>query len=137
MKAVFKDARGRGNYNIFPDISSGQINLSYSYPGTIRAFHRHLNQWDNWTVVKGNIEVALYYSDRYLLDAGDTNLELYYLAEGDSPLAIPPSVWHGFRVLGQEEAILLYYVTNKYDPSNPDEERASWDAFYHWKIPKK
>lgn len=125
---MFKDARGRGMYGLFSDIPKGQINVSYSYPGTIRAFHRHKNQWDNWYVVKGNMEVVLH---------DDFGNVIYYMSEGDPVLKIPPNVWHGFKVLGNEEAVLLYYVTNNYDAENPDEERADWNEFYHWETPKK
>ena len=127
---MFKDARGRGKYGVFDLDDQGQVNVSYSYPGTIRAFHRHKKQWDNWYLVKGNIEVALFMEPW-------TKVQLEYLSEGDDPLKIPPGVWHGFRVLGNEEAILLYHVTNKYDPNNPDEERAQWNEFYNWETPKK
>lgn len=127
---MFKDARGRGKYNVFPDVPDGQINVSYSYPGTIRAFHRHKKQYDNWFVVKGNMEVAIYNEE-----LGD--LGVFSLGEGDPVLSIAPGLWHGFKTLGNEEVILLYYVTNKYDPNNPDEERAEWNAFYNWETPKK
>ncbi len=133
---MFKDARGRGKYGLFSDLVDGQINISYSYPGTIRAFHRHEKQWDNWLVVKGNLEVVLY-TEPPMFYSELEKLELHYLSEGDDVLKIPPSVWHGFRVLGNEEAVLLYYVTNKYNPANPDEEREKWNAFYNWETPKK
>lgn len=127
---MFKDARGRGVYNVFSeDMSNGQINVSYSYPGTIRAFHRHQKQWDIWYVVKGQLEIAVV--------TPNGKLRLIYMGEGDNPLPIAPQYWHGFRVLGNEEAILLYYVTDKYDPDNPDEERAEWNEFYNWETPKK
>jgi dTDP-4-dehydrorhamnose 3,5-epimerase len=126
---VFKDARGRNINDAFPSISEGQINISYSYPGTIRAFHRHKNQWDNWRVIKGNLEIATY--------TEEDGLQLFYMGEGDGYLSIDPGRWHGFRVLDNKEAILLYYVTNKYDPDNPDEERAEWNAFYNWETPRK
>jgi dTDP-4-dehydrorhamnose 3,5-epimerase len=80
-------------------------------------------------VIKGQLEVATY--------SEEDGLKLTYMAEGDDVLYIPPKVWHGFRVLGNEEAILLYYVTKKFDPENPDEERARWDTFYNWETPKK
>lgn len=126
---MFKDGRGRGAYGVFPNMPKGQINVSYSYLGTIRAFHRHAKQVDCWFVVKGNLEIALYDDDK--------GLSLLYLSEGDPVLLIAPGVWHGFRVLGNEEAVLLYYVTNNYDPNDPDEERAEWNEFYDWKTPKK
>lgn len=126
---MFKDARGRGKYDVFPTLPEGQINVSYSYPGTIRAFHRHNKQFDRWFLVKGNIEVATY--------SEKDGLKLTSLSGGDKVLVIAPGVWHGFKVLGNEEAILLYYVTNAYDPKSPDEERAEWNKFYDWVTPKK
>lgn len=126
---MFKDARGQGDYDIFPAVRKGQINISKTYPGVIRAFHRHLKQDDYWYIVSGQFEVAL--CDEQSNEAGEL-LELKYLGPGDS-LRIKPPLWHGFRVLGTEVGILLYYVTNNYDPENPDEERAEWDTFYDWK----
>lgn len=126
---MFKDSRGRGKYNVFKLWGEGQINVSYSYPGTIRAFHKHLHQADNWYVVKGNMEVALYNEN--------DGLRLKYLGEGDPALQIVAGDWHGFKVLGNEEVILLYYVTKTYDPNNPDEERAEWNKFYNWETERK
>lgn len=71
---------------------------------------------------------------RYDLKTSD--VQVTYLSEGES-LIIPPGVWHGVQVLGNEEAILAYHITNKYNPSDPDEERAEWNAFYSWEISKK
>lgn len=132
---MFKDARGRGKYGLFSNMMmNGQVNVSYSYPETIRAFHRHKKQYDCWYVVKGNLEVALYNEQP---GREGKPLTVLYLSEGDDPLIISPYIWHGFRVLGNEEAVLLYYVTMEYDPDNPDEERAEWNAFYDWETPKK
>jgi dTDP-4-dehydrorhamnose 3,5-epimerase len=36
-------------------------------------------------------------------------------------------VAHGYRVLGSEPVILVYYVTQVYDPRNPDEHRIPYD----------
>jgi dTDP-4-dehydrorhamnose 3,5-epimerase len=120
---VIKDDRGWGIYDVFP-VSNGQINVSTTYPGVVRAFHRHQHQFDYWKVLSGELEVCL---------ATEYWAELYYLSNKDKTLVIEPDMWHGFRVLGNEPATLLYYVTNRYDPTNPDEERAPWDAFYDWK----
>lgn len=128
---MFKDSRGRNISDLFPDIQQGQINLSHSYPGTIRAFHRHKKQWDFWYLVAGDIEVALYNEE-------SKELRLEYLSgNDDTVLEIEPMLWHGFKVLGQKEATLLYYVTRQYDPDNPDEERAPYDKFHDWLTPKK
>lgn len=139
-----KDARGEGYYNIFPEIACGQINVSTTYPGVIRAFHRHQFQEDNWFIISGQFEVVLATEfdvtkadwRRGPNDVWGAEVDVKYLGPGDS-VNIPKLVWHGFRVLGIEPGILLYYVTNKFDPEKPDEERASWARFYSWKTEYK
>lgn len=126
---MFKDARGRGSYDVFPGIENGQINVSITYPGVVRAFHRHWFQEDNWHIVSGQFEVVLVTEVDPVI--GDDKIEVLYLGPGEG-VTIPRFVWHGFRVLGTEPGILLYYVTNKFDPDKPDEERVPWDNFYAW-----
>lgn len=134
---MFKDARGQGVYNVFPGIENGQINVSITYPGVVRAFHRHWFQEDNWHIVSGQFEVVLAYEHpRVFVENREvtepTDIQILYLGPGES-VNIPRLVWHGFRILGTEPGILLYYVTNKFDPDKPDEERAPWDKFHDWK----
>jgi dTDP-4-dehydrorhamnose 3,5-epimerase len=40
---------------------------------------------------------------------------------------VPGHYWHGFKAVGNEPAMLLYFTTNLYDPADPDEERRAWD----------
>lgn len=123
---MFKDARGQGDYDVFKDMVEGQINVSKTYPGIIRAFHRHKHQFDYWYIVSGQFEVVLF-------DPFEEKLTVKYLGPGES-IRIDPLVWHGFKVLGTEMGTLLYWVTKKFDPSNPDEERANWFEFYDWEV---
>lgn len=128
---MFKDARGQGVYNIFPGISEGQINVSTTYPGVIRAFHRHWFQEDNWYIISGQFEVVLAEEKD-----GKEEIKTLYLGSGES-VNIPKLVWHGFRILGTDPGTLLYYVTNKFDPLAPDEERAPWYKFSDWSTEMK
>ncbi len=109
----------------------GDINITWAYPGRIVAWHRHQHQSDHWFVIKGYLKVGL------LDDAG--NHRWVYLGENDRRvLSIPPGVWHGYMVLGEQEAILMYYITSKYDPEHPDEERLSIEeAGVDWSVPVK
>ena len=94
----------------------GDINITWAYPGRIVAWHRHHHQTDHWFVIKGFLKVGLLDDNRHQ--------RWVYLGENDRRvLSIPPGVWHGYMVLGEEEAILMYYITSKYDESDPDEER--------------
>lgn len=139
---MFKDARGQAVYNVFPGIPEGQINVSTTYPGVIRAFHRHWYQEDNWFIISGQFEIVLATVEavegKFPTIHGDIartknvqKVEVKYLGPGES-INIPKLVWHGFRILGTEPGTLLYWVTNKFDPNNPDEERAPFDKFYSW-----
>lgn len=39
---------------------------------------------------------------------------------------IPGHYWHGFKVLGDRRAFLVYFVNRLYDYETPDEERRPW-----------
>lgn len=110
----------------FPE-KIAQINYTETYPGVIKAFHWHKNQFDGWFLVKGEIQVVLFdlrYNESKT--AGETNV--FYMSEKNpSFLLIPPKVAHGYRVLGNEKAGLLYVVSQEYNPEDPDEERIPFD----------
>jgi len=133
---IKRDDRGWGLHNIFSQIENGQINISETYPNVIRAYHRHKYQTDYWRVLKGSIEVRLFYPVELMTDAMYHYIKTPHLkmvlGNLEQEIVIPAGVWHGFRVLGNESAVLLYYVTNKYNPNNPDEERMAWDTFGPW-----
>ena len=134
---LFDDDRARRACDVFGFTGddkvqmAGDINITWAYPGRIVAWHRHRLQTDHWFVLKGYLKVGL-------LD-DDGNARWVYLGENDRRvLSIPPSVWHGYMVLGDEEAVLMYYITSKYDEDNPDEERLSIeDAGIDWSVPVK
>ena len=50
---------------------------------------------------------------------------------------IPPFVAHGYQVVSLRDVVLNYYVTEPYDPKNPDEGRIAWNdprIGFDWKI---
>jgi dTDP-4-dehydrorhamnose 3,5-epimerase len=99
-----------------------QANLSISYPGIVRAWHRHLRgQIDYFVVIKGAIKICAY---------DDKSRELTEIISTDANpqiVRIPGHYWHGFKVFGNEPAILVYFVDKLYDYNNPDEERRPWN----------
>ena len=104
----------------------GQASLSKAYPGVIKAFHYHQRQDDLWFFSVGNAQVVLYDLRENSSTKGRT--EVFYLGE-DNPglLLIPKGVAHGYRVLGQEPAVIVYFTTESYHREDPDELRISWD----------
>ena len=104
----------------------GQISWSTSFPGVIKAFHYHQKQDDIWFFPSGNVQVVLHDLRENSSTKGQT--EIYYMGE-DNPiiLLIPKGVAHGYRVLGEKSATVIYCTTKSDDPTNPDEKRISWN----------
>ncbi|MCG8515566.1 MAG: dTDP-4-dehydrorhamnose 3,5-epimerase family protein [Halanaerobiales bacterium] len=104
----------------------GQTSLSVSYPGVIKAYHYHKNQDDLWFFSAGNAQVVLYDRREDSATRGERNI--FYLGE-DNPvlLTIPRGVIHGYRVLGNQSATILYFTSEPYNKNNPDEYRLPWN----------
>lgn len=104
----------------------GQISWSTSYPGVIKAFHYHEEQDDIWFFPSGNAQVVLYDLRENSSTKGLTNV--YYMGEHNPLiLLIPKGVAHGYRVLGEKPATIIYCTTKSYNPIQPDEKRISWN----------
>ena len=104
----------------------GQASWSMSYPGVIKAFHYHEKQDDLWFFPSGNAQVILYDLREDSPTKGET--DVYYMGE-ENPimLLIPKGVAHGYRVLGQKPATIIYFTTEFYRPDDPDEKRIEWN----------
>lgn len=115
-----------------PEHEFAQMSRSLAYarggnpPELIKAFHWHRKQWDYWDIVKGNARVVLVDLRHDSTTAGRIQVEM---AGQNSPkmIAIPPLVAHGYQVLDLQDVLLCYYVTEPYDPDQPDEGRIAWD----------
>jgi len=117
----------------------GQLSVSKTNPGVIKAFHYHKKQDDIWFFPSGNARVVLYDLREGSKTKGVT--EQYFMGE-DNPgsLLIPAGVAHGYQVLGVEPVVITYLTTESYDPKNPDEERLEWndpDIDFDWSIKNK
>lgn len=99
-----------------------QSNLSITYPGVVRAWHKHeRGQIDHFVVVKGAVKICAYDDETQELD------EIISTSENIQVVRIPGHYWHGFKVLGNEPAVLVYFVNRLYDYENPDEIRRPWN----------
>jgi len=108
--------------DLFSEDTIAQANLSLTYPNIIRAWHRHLKgQTDYFLALKGLIKICAFDEK-----TGEIN-EVVSSALDLQVVRIPGLYWHGFKALGNEPAMLLYFTTNLYDPANPDEERRPWN----------
>ena len=121
---VHVDDRGWSLMNQFQGVlaAQGQINYSVVYPGVVKAWHRHQGQTDFWLCLHGHLKVGVFHED-----AG----RLWQIVVGEKRpgvLIVPPPLWHGLATVGPDSAGLLYYVTQQYDPTSPDEDRRPFDS---------
>lgn len=117
--------------------ASVQVSASLTYPGAIKAFHYHLKQTDLWTVVAGMLQVALADLRRGSPTFGLRNT-LYIGVLRPWQLLIPPGVAHGYKVIGDAPALLVYVTDRFYDPA--DEGRLPYNDAginYDWELQHK
>ncbi|GGI10301.1 dTDP-4-dehydrorhamnose 3,5-epimerase family protein [Gottfriedia solisilvae] len=104
----------------------GQLSWSTTYPGVIKAFHYHEEQDDIWFFPSGNAQVVLYDLRENSSTKGKTNV--FYMGENNPMiLLIPKGVAHGYRVIGDQSATIIYCTTKSYNPKKPDEKRIPWN----------
>ncbi len=113
----------------------GQVYMTTARPGVVKAWHYHKKQTDNFTCIRGRMRLGLYDARK---DSPTYGKVEEYLISLDGPMLvqIPPDVYHGFKCVSDEEAVVINTVTEPYDPSNPDEYRV--DAYdneipFDWK----
>ena len=127
---------GKGPAGDFPAAST-QVSAALSYPGTIKAFHIHKLQTDFWAVAGGMLQVALVDLRGESPTYGRRNTR-YVGKLRPWQILIPPGVAHGYKVIGQEPAMLVY-VTNRF--YNPDDEgRIPYNhagIHYDWELQHK
>lgn len=108
--------------DLFGEDKIVQANLSMSYPGIVRAWHRHLKgQVDYFLTIKGSLKICAYDDEKQELE------EIISTGQELQLVRIPGIYWHGFKVISEEAALLLYFTNRLYDYENPDEERRPWN----------
>ena len=99
-----------------------QANLSMSYPGMIRAWHRHIRgQVDYFIVVKGAMKICAYDDESGKL------VEIVASEHKPQVVRVQGKYWHGTKTVSSEPSLTVYLVTKLYDYKNPDEERRPWN----------
>jgi dTDP-4-dehydrorhamnose 3,5-epimerase len=96
-----------------------QSNLSFSRRGVIRGLHYHeRGQDDLFVCLEGRARVVVLDRDSgetFSVDVGDDNFAAVY---------VPGRHGHGFEAL--TDVLMLYHVTEEYDPADPDEHGIPW-----------
>jgi dTDP-4-dehydrorhamnose 3,5-epimerase len=99
-----------------------QANMSYSFPGMVRAWHRHdRGQVDYFLVVQGAAKICAYDEKTQRL------VEVIGNGRKPSITRIPGFYLHGFKAISDEPTLIIYFVNRIYDYKNPDEVRRPWN----------
>jgi dTDP-4-dehydrorhamnose 3,5-epimerase len=121
-RGFFTEVMRKDWKELFAEDTVAQANFSFTYPDVIRAWHRHVKgQADYFLALRGLIKICAF-DDKTseVTEVISNGLDLQVVR-------IPGHYWHGFKALGNEPAMLLYFTTNLYDAANPDEERRPWN----------
>jgi len=120
-RGFFAEALRRDWADFIPD-EIVQANISFSYPGIVRAWHRHnRGQVDYFLVLKGTSKICAYDDKKHSL--------VEVIASGLKPqlIRVPGHYYHGFKAIADEPSLMIYFVNKNYDYKNPDEERIPWN----------
>lgn len=112
----------------------GQVYVTSAYPNVVKGWHYHKKQYDNFVCVRGMMKVALYDSREGSPTNGVVN-EFIIGERNPVQVRIPPFVYHGFKCIGTEEALIVNVPTEMYDYKEPDEYRLPADTSeipYDW-----
>jgi dTDP-4-dehydrorhamnose 3,5-epimerase len=115
----------------WPELLEGdsivQTNLSMSYPGMIRAWHRHARgQVDYFVLLKGSMKICAYDDEPGSPTRGQLD-EVVASAERLQVVRIPGKYWHGTKTVSSGPSLTMYMVSRMYDVAHPDEERRPWN----------
>ena len=136
---IIPDDRGRLMEILRSDddmfIEFGQVYMTTAKPGVVKAWHWHRLQYDSFTCVSGKMRLALYDGREGSKTKGEL-MDFEISLDNPMVVQIPPGVYHGFKCISDEEAIVINTVTKPYNPKEPDEFRIDEydnDIDYDWR----
>ncbi|MBM4339803.1 MAG: dTDP-4-dehydrorhamnose 3,5-epimerase [Deltaproteobacteria bacterium] len=112
----------------------GQVYVTTTYPQVVKAWHYHKTQTDNFVSVRGMIKLVLYDPRENSPTRGEIN-EFYIGVHNPMLVQVPNMIYHGWKCVSEEEAIIVNIPTEVYDYSEPDEHRLpphGKDIPYNW-----
>lgn len=137
---VIPDERGRLMEMLRSDdplfIKFGQVYLSTTYPGVIKAWHYHKGQIDNIVAVKGMLKLVIYDPRESSSTKGEV-VEFFIGEHNPVLIQIPNGLYHGWKCVSESEALVVNCPTEVYDYENPDEFRLPFDSDeipYDWSL---
>lgn len=100
----------------------GQVYVSGTYPGVVKAWHYHRRQVDHFACVAGMIKLVLVDTREDSPTNGSIN-EFFLGTQNPTLVQIPNLVYHGWKCISQEPSVVVNVPTEPYCYADPDEYR--------------
>lgn len=100
----------------------GQVYVSATYPGVVKAWHYHQRQVDNFSCISGIVKLVLIDTRPGSPTEGAIN-EFWVGTQNPILVQVPNLVYHGWKNIGQEVALVVNVPTEPYRYGDPDEYR--------------
>ena len=110
----------RGDDELF--VRFGQVYVSATYPGVVKAWHYHQQQIDNFSCIEGMIKLVLI-DTRPESSTRNVINEFFIGVQNPMLVKVPNLVYHGWKCISQETALVVNVPTEPYRYSEPDEVR--------------
>ncbi len=114
----------------------GQVYVSITYPGVVKAWHYHKKQTDYIVVIKGMSKMVLY-DDREGSPTKGLINEFFLGEHSHTLITIPPGVIHGQKPYGRGPSYLINLPTETFSREHTDEYRIDPfdnDIPYNWDL---
>lgn len=114
----------------------GQVYTTAVYPNVVKGWHYHKLQTDYMACVFGMIKLVLFDSRPDSPTYREVN-EFFIGERNPSLVKIPPMIYHGFKGIATQPALIVNTVTEPYNYEAPDEFRVAWDSPdvpYNWSL---
>lgn len=104
-----------------------QVHTTTTYPGRIRAWGLHQRSADRLFVVEGLVKIVVYDGRHGSSTFGQVSA---FTISPKNPglLMIGPNIYHGWKNIGTNEAIIINMPTVMYDHEQPDALDLPWDS---------
>ena len=112
----------------------GEVYFSVGYPGSIKGWHKHTRQSQNYAVIQGMIKLVLY-DEREDSPSKGKLIEVFTGEDKYELVHIPPGVVNGYKTYGVKPAI----IANCADEPHAPDEMVRYDPIqshiqYNWDL---
>ena len=100
----------------------GQVYVSATYPGVVKAWHYHRVQIDNFVCISGMVKLVLVDTRNDSPTKGTIN-EFFLGSQNPLLVQVPNLVYHGWKCISPDTAMVVNVPTEPYNYAEPDEYR--------------